>query len=88
MSKLPSTDENIGAVVQEIKEYLIIHPNAADGLEGIAKWWLSRGCYEQAVHRVERALEYLVAQGTVKKVITADGKTVYSSAARDSDQTH
>ena len=88
MPRISVTEKDVAAFAEEIKEYLIIHPNAADSLEGIVKWWLGRQRWVQAVDKVEKALEYLVVQGAVKKVITADGKEVYLSAAQKSERTH
>jgi len=34
--------EEITALVIEITEYFETHPNAADSLEGITKWWLKK----------------------------------------------
>src|SRR5437016_2658461 len=46
-------------VAEEILSYLRNHPNAADTLEGILKWWLPRQRYETEQQRIEQALEYL-----------------------------
>ena len=61
-------DEEILAIAQEIRNYLTGHPNAADGLEGIAKWWLSRQRYQENLAKVEKALDYLVTEGLIEKI--------------------
>ena len=74
---------NIIAVAREIRQYLEHYPEAADTLEGIARWWLTQQRFQQARDTVQQALDQLVAEGVVEKYITAEGKTVYSNAKRD-----
>ncbi len=75
-------DPKLVALAQEIKRYLRAHPRAADTVEGIAKWWLTRQRYEEALERVQDALDLLVEQGVATKRIAAGGKVVYFSARR------
>ncbi len=75
-------DDEIVTIAQEISDYLIGHANAADSLEGVVKWWLTRQRYEQAADKVQQALEYLVKEGVVKKAHTTRGRSVYLSASR------
>jgi hypothetical protein len=35
-------DDDVANVADEIVRYLAMHAHAADGLDGIAKWWLAR----------------------------------------------
>ncbi len=79
-------DPNIIAIAREIRQYLEQYPEAADTLEGIAQWWLTQQQSQQALDTVKQALDRLVVEGIVKKYITAEGKTVYSGAKRDSVQ--
>ena len=79
MHKAPN-DLNVVAVAREIRHYLERHPEAADTVEGIARWWLMQQRFQQALGTVQQALDRLVAAGVVKKFITAEGKTVYSRA--------
>lgn len=68
----------IDYIARKIADYCREHPNAADTSDGIIKWWLSReqvGCTPELV---ERALGYLIAEGTVTKTILTDGRTLYS----------
>ena len=76
-------DQSIVAIAREIRTYLNAHPEAADSLEGVARWWLARQHYEQAIDKVKKALEYLVIEGAVTKTSTTGGKTLYSSASRE-----
>lgn len=68
--RVPDANEEAPAAVADaIKCYLDAHPNAADSVEGIAHWWLTRQRFEDATEVVEEALERLVAKGE----ITNDG---------------
>jgi len=69
-------DEEIVIVAAQVAEYISAHPDAADSAIGITKWWFKRQQLERAVEQVERALEYLVAEGVlVRKKIA--GTTIY-----------
>lgn len=70
------TDDELDRLAQEIRDYLSSHPNAADSLEGVTKWWLRRQRYEQALDKVRQALDHLVREGLVEK--TAADSPVYS----------
>jgi Fe2+ or Zn2+ uptake regulation protein len=61
----------------EIIEYLHLHPYAADTVDGIIQWWLSRQRYETARAVIQRALDDLVNQGVVDCVETADSTKVF-----------
>lgn len=54
-------------VAQALLRYLQTHPDAADTLEGVVKWWLPRQRYLDAMERVEAALELLVQREMVEK---------------------
>lgn len=73
-----SQDNNeIAQVAQDIERYLVLHPNAADTLEGIARWWLQRQRFIDSLERVNDALEVLIRRGMVKKITSADGNKIY-----------
>lgn len=76
------SDDEIVAIAQEIAGYLRAHPHSADSLEGVGKWWLTRQRYEQSIRTVRRALDYLVAEGVVKKSTSVGGEALYSSTER------
>ena len=77
---LRKVDADISDIEQEISRYLEEHMNAADSVDGIARWWLSRQRYEETLERVQQAVDELVSKGVVKKSVTASGNTVYSRA--------
>ncbi len=60
--------------------YLQEHPNAADSIEGIARWWVQRQRYADALEAVQLALDYLVAANILVKVVNQNGTVVYKSA--------
>lgn len=68
---------DIHLVAKEIEYYLANHPHAADSIEGIVKWWLPQQRYVDAHDKIAKALEYLIAQGVVKK-IDIPGSILYS----------
>ena len=70
--------KDIQLVAKEIEVYLARHPHAADSIEGIIKWWLPQQRYIDAHEKIAKALDYLVAQGVVKKV-EIPGSVLYSS---------
>lgn len=73
------TEREIIELAQQIERYLAAHPQAADSLGGIVRWWLARQHYEDAAHKVMRAAEFLVQAGKVQKQTTADGTTIYAA---------
>ena len=88
VQKVKVKDEDIVTVAQEIRNYLMAHPNAADSLEGIVKWWLTRQRYEEAMGQVQKALDYLVVRGDISKRQLSSGKVIYSSGAHDQRGMH
>jgi hypothetical protein len=62
---------------QEIIEYLRAHPSAADTVDGIILYWLSRQRYETAKNVIEMALNDLLEQGVIDSVTTGAGKKVF-----------
>jgi len=64
----------------EIQLYLQEHPNSADTLEGITKWWLARQRFEEATNLVKQALEHLIARGLVDQTTNSDEQRIYRKA--------
>ena len=83
---MPTDDEQVQALARGIERYLEQHPNAADSLEGIQRWWLARQRYAENALKVERALERLIAKGIVVRRILPDGKAVYSGRKAELNQ--
>jgi len=75
-----NNDSEIVALAGEINRYLDKHPDAADSLEGIIKWWLLRERYELTRDRVEKAIERLVEDGEIEQSILTGGRVIYMKA--------
>ena len=76
-----STDsEEITALVIEITEYFVTHPNAADSLEGVISWWLKPKEKVISKQAVLNALQYLCNKGLVIKTTGQSNKEIYSCA--------
>jgi len=73
-------DQEIERIAHDVQAYLQNHPHAADTLEGVVKWWLTRQRYDQAEAQVSRALELLEQRGLIARATTTDGRPVFSSA--------
>jgi hypothetical protein len=70
-------EEHLIEVVDAILRYLHSHPDAADTVEGITKWWLpATGCRD--IRTVQVALARLEAQGLIHRRVQADRHVVYS----------
>jgi hypothetical protein len=61
--------------------YLRAHPQAADTVAGIVEWWLPWNLHAEAVERVQAALDELVAQGWVEKIVLVGGTVLYADRA-------
>jgi hypothetical protein len=69
----------IMTIAQEIDRYLAKHPNAADTLTGVTRWWLARQRYDETVEDVQAALEYLETRQTIVRQTNSDGTIIYRS---------
>lgn len=74
--------QQVEGIAKEISHYLDEHPYAADSIEGIAEWWLARQRFEETVSLVQQAVENLMEQGQVEKVVGHSGKVIYTKAGR------
>lgn len=68
---------NVQGIAQEIERYLSSRSLAADNLEGITVWWLSRQRYEESKLLVHQALELLVQRGVLVKSLGPTGDILY-----------
>ena len=66
-----------------IERYLGSRPQAAETVEGIARWWLARQRYDDAVDVIERALDLLVQRGVVERLALSGGQTLYRKVRDD-----
>jgi hypothetical protein len=65
---------NASKVAADIERYLRAHPDAADTLEGAARWWLQR---EPSREVMEQAMAMLVSQAIVERHVLPEGTTVF-----------
>lgn len=63
-----------------IRRYLAVRPNAAETVEGVAHWWLSRQRREDAIELARRALTHLEERGLVVRFSLAGGKQMFRRA--------
>lgn len=76
-----ASDKELSELAQAIHRYLDAHPNAADSLDGIVRWWLARQRYDDTAGAVQAALRELEEHGLVWARRLADGKVVYHREA-------
>lgn len=75
----PASDAD-DPVVQALLAYVHAHPQAADSLHGVARWWV--GADEGIdIDQVRRALTQLVGRGLLRRERWADGTEWYCAAA-------
>lgn len=67
---------------QEIIRYLELHPNAADTLQGILKWWLKQQANTISEKVLERNLRALVEQKQIVITISQTGEKIYKQTPR------
>lgn len=72
----------------EINRYLVARPNASETVDGIAKWWLLRQRYNDSKVLVQSALDLLIDEGVVAKIIMPDGKVMYRRAIEQQVQSN
>ena len=64
--------------VKEVLEHFVRNPQAADTLEGIARWRLLREVVYRSVEETAEALDWLVAEGFLNETATTYSKPIYS----------
>ncbi len=62
---------------QEILRYVRAHAQSAETPEGIARWWLARQRFEDAIEVVLVALDELVAEGSLERHVLPGGTPLY-----------
>ena len=62
---------------REILRYFVEHPEAADTLEGLARWRLIRLKKELTMEQFSAALEWLVAHGFLKRISKSFAGPIY-----------
>lgn len=72
-----TTERNLSDTARAICRYLDAHPRAADSLDGILRWWLTRQRVSDSESEVQTALNELVASGQISHRRLPDGTVVY-----------
>jgi hypothetical protein len=65
-------------VPKEILNYFLRHPEAADDLEGVARWRLLNEQIDRSVEETRKGLEWLVRRGFLLKAERTGAATIYS----------
>jgi hypothetical protein len=65
------------ARAEEILRYFTRHPQAADTLEGVARWRLLEDRVQRSVEGINDALDWLVAQGFLLQELTAGSGAIF-----------
>ena len=73
------TREDIETLANEISRYLSRHQFAADTVEGICDWWITRQRIEEEQKRVLAALDYLIEHRKITSRHLPDGSLIYSA---------
>lgn len=73
-------EHDVRDIADAICRYLASRPNAAETIEGVAKWWLLRQRYEDSVESVQQALNLLEEKGEVVRFRLTGGKVMYRRA--------
>lgn len=73
----------VDVIAAEIRSYLAAHPEAADSVAGIHRWWLPPKVSAEHSSVVEQALDRLVLASLVRVRYLPDGAIVYGGIERD-----
>ena len=69
----PFSDE----VARQVLSYFVRNPQAADSLEGIARWRLLEERLHQSLRQTEAAIAWLVKKGYLQEIRTAESACLY-----------
>jgi hypothetical protein len=64
--------------MKQILGYFVRNPQAADSLEGVARWRLLDEIVRRKVRDSQMALEWLVDKGFLRKTVVADMEPIFS----------
>jgi hypothetical protein len=70
-------DQEIAWAAKQILRYLHTHPEAADTVRGVTRWWLWQHQSWVTDELVEKALERLFQEGVMNRAITRSGEFIY-----------
>jgi DNA-binding GntR family transcriptional regulator len=69
--------DEVLAIADGLRQYLLDHPAACDTEEGIAAWWLP-GRLGLSRDDVRSALRILELEGLVRRVVRQDGEALFA----------
>jgi hypothetical protein len=71
------THRHTDEIAEDVLSYFLRNPQAADNLEGIARWRLLSEAIHRTVEQTSQVLEWLVSQGILSKLTAAGSEPVY-----------
>ncbi|MDL5365617.1 hypothetical protein QSH18_08375 [Xanthomonas sp. NCPPB 2654] len=84
----PHGNDSDQEVADAVLSYLRAHPEAADTLQGIVRWWLPQQRYNRESGRIEAVLTSLAERGRLQVRMLPDGQFLYAlSVAYNADRT-
>jgi hypothetical protein len=82
---IPANHEGVvHDIASAIRGYIHAHPEAADSIDGIHRWWLLPALRDEAPELVEAAVAQLVEEGVLRRVALEDGRVIYWSGRKPS----
>jgi hypothetical protein len=66
---------------ESLTRYLEQNPDAADGIEGIRRWWLTKELRATSIEQLQAVLATLVTSGEMQLHILPDGTELYARSA-------
>lgn len=70
--------DEIVKVANEIENYLLSNPNAADSLLGITNWWIAKQRITENITLVNNAVTYLIDIGVIHRHENKCKRIIYS----------
>ncbi len=82
-SAIPTNhDDVVQDIAAEIRHYILAHPDAADSIDGIHRWWLMPALRDESPQRVEAAVAQLVRERELRHIVQEDGRVIYSNGQK------
>lgn len=78
----PPEQEPAPEVVRQILNYFMRNPQAADSLEGIARWRLLEEQIHRSLQQTDAAVKWLLAQGYLQEIQPGSSVRLYRLDAR------